>query len=164
MNPSPKKHVNNGGFKDSSRRREEEIEAAIERLSREPEIEHQLRDYASKRIVTIPFETLIKYGLDQLIAKPEKMIEAIKKALQIRLEYIDPNLQLSEDEPFFDIVPFEDLIIDAASLTSDYDRKLVFIKGVVTKVGQLRHKVKNYVYECNSCGKKHHRNNNKRSG
>lgn len=151
MNPLSGWEVDEASLKDSS---EKEFEDALDRLSREPEIESQLRLLGSKCVVRIPFEYLVKHRLDQVFVDQPKRIARLKKKLSERLAIID--LSKEGSEVFVDIVPIPDQVKHVSELSVNDEGKLVFLRGRVTDVTPPKPKTIGGIWVCTNCGAKLH--------
>ena len=131
------------------------IDRRVELLAREPEVEEALKTYAKTKIVHIPFETFVKNNLaEDLIKKPEQTLAAVKNALRKRFEFLDPSLQLDEDEPYVLIEPFASQVKETAELTADDEGELVFVAGRVREVKPPKPVPVAKKLICKACGAK----------
>ena len=121
-------------------------------------ISRLLSEYPVQKSLMVDYEELEKFDrevADYLVKQPDTMIHAAEQALIASQEVSYKTAH--PDEPFEPHVRFYNLP-DPGLLIQDISsrqiRELISFKGVITKRGPVRHKVKVAVYKCQMCDAK----------
>ena len=114
-----------------------------------------LAEYPVQKSLLVDYEELEKFDrdlADLLVKKPDLLIGASEKALiqaqGVSYKTAHPDLPFEPHVRFFNL-PESGLLIQ--DISSKQIRELISIKGVITKRGPVRHKVKIAVYKCQMC-------------
>jgi len=114
-----------------------------------------LAEYPVQKSLLVDYEELEKFDrdlADLLVKKPDLLIGASEKALiqaqGVSYKTAHPDLPFEPHVRFFNL-PESGLLIQ--NISSKQIRELISIKGVITKRGPVRHKVKIAVYKCQMC-------------
>ncbi len=109
--------------------------------------------FPEKRSIQVDYALLEKYDAelaDELITNPYEVIQSAEQAVK--------NMQLvtSKGEPIaphvrFYNTPTEQQVL-VRDLNSEYLGKFINIEGVVTKITEVKPKIKTAVFQCNYCG------------
>jgi len=114
-----------------------------------------LSEYPVQKSLFVDYEELEKYDRDLadiLIKQPDLILGAAEQALvssqEVAYKTANPDLKFEPHVRFINL-PESGLLIQ--DISSRQIRELISIKGVITKRGPVRHKVKVAVYKCQMC-------------
>jgi replicative DNA helicase Mcm len=118
-------------------------------------ISRLLTDYPLQKSLLIDYEELERFDkdvADLLVKQPDTMLSAAETALlsaqEVAYKTAHPDAAFEPHVRFFNL-PDSGLLIQ--DISSRQIRELISVKGVVTKRGPVRHKVKVAVYVCQMC-------------
>ena len=114
-----------------------------------------LAEYPIQKSLMVDYEELERFDrdvADLLVKQPDTMIDAAEQALvraqEVTYKTAHPDVAFEPHVRFFNL-PDSGLLIQ--DISSRQIRELISVKGVVTKRGPVRHKVKIAVYKCQMC-------------
>lgn len=118
-------------------------------------INRLLTEYPAQKSLMVDYEDLEKFDsalADELVRHPDMIMGAAEKALvasqEVAFRTAQPEVAFEPHVRFFNL-PDSGLLIQ--DISSRQIRELISVKGVVTKRGPIRHKVKVAVYVCQAC-------------
>ena len=118
-------------------------------------ISRLLAEYPVQKSLVIDYEELEKFDreiADLLVKQPDTLLRAAEQALaatsEITYKTAHPDEKFEPHVRFFNL-PDSGLLIQ--DISSRNIRELISVKGVITKRGPVRHKVKVAVYKCQMC-------------
>lgn len=121
-------------------------------------ISRLLSEYPVQKSLMVDYEELEKYdreAADLLVKQPDTMIHAAEQALvaaqEVSYKTAHPDEKFEPHVRFYNL-PDPGLLIQ--DISSRQIRELISFKGVITKRGPVRHKVKVAVYKCQMCDAK----------
>lgn len=114
-----------------------------------------LSEYPVQKSLYVDYEDLERFDreiADRLVKQPDIMLNAAEQALiqtqEVTYKTAHPDLPFEPHVRFFNLPEIGLLIQD---ISSRQIRELISVKGVVTKRGPVRHKVKIALYKCQMC-------------
>ena len=118
-------------------------------------ISRLLGEYPSQKSLFVDYEELEKYDrdiADLLLKQPDTMLYAAEQALlsshEVSYKTARPDVSF---EPHVRFINLPDAGLLIQDIGSKNIRELISVKGVITKRGPVRHKVKMAVYKCQMC-------------
>ena len=118
-------------------------------------INRLISEYPAQKSLFVDYEELEKYDrdiADFLVKQPDMMIRAAEEALarshEVSYKTAHPDEAFEPHVRFINLPESKLLIQDIGSRLI---HELVTVKGVVTKRGPVRHKVKIALYKCQMC-------------
>ncbi len=116
------------------------------------ELKRVLSNYPKIKSLNIDLNAVEKFDLDlaeEIIKKPDEMISAAEKAIK-EMELETPSGEEFAPHVRFYNVNMEDVLIE--DINSAYLNKLITFKGIITRRGEVLHKVKVVQLKCMVCG------------
>ncbi|VVC02040.1 Minichromosome maintenance protein MCM [uncultured archaeon] len=118
-------------------------------------ISRLLSEYPVQKSLAVDYEELERYDrdiADLLVKQPDTLLSAAEQALlatsEVTYKTAHPDEKFEPHVRFFNL-PDSGLLIQ--DISSRNIRELISVKGVITKRGPVRHKVKVAVYKCQMC-------------
>ncbi len=110
--------------------------------------------YPEKRSFEVDYKELEEFDIDladELINKPYELIDAAEEAIR-KMHLVNLNGKVISPHVRFMNLPSENVLL-IRDLNSSFINKFISVEGVVTKITEVKPKIKNAVFECNHCGR-----------
>lgn len=116
------------------------------------EVEELAEAYPSKRSLLVPYSKLEKFSAelaDELVEKPDRVIEAAKEAVKEMQLPISPEVKFEPHVRFFGMPEHMSVLIQG--IGAAHIGRMVSSDGVITKRAEVRPKVQIVLYRCSLC-------------